>query len=442
MRSLSLRILLASLGTVLASLAAFLITFFSMIGPANERLIRHFQSQQIEDAVEALRRGGPQEAGAVLARRDQSLGATHYLTDASGRDLVSGDDRSGLLNTPRPMFGPPRLGDRIIIVEPSDDGRYRLIILAPPPLDVWAFAPYYALILAAVAFLCWLLAVGIVTPLREVAAAVDRFGRGDLTTRVPVARKDEIGQLARAFNEMAGRIETLLTAERRLLQDISHELRSPLARLNIGIELARTADDRDAAAVRLQKEIDRLTSLVGSLLEVTRVEGDPTTRRSDEVKLGDTLREVAQSCSLEAEARQCRLVVEDRSSRTLKGDSELLRRAIENVVRNAIRYAPSATDIELRTDDGPSGLVVTVRDTGAGVPDELLAKLVQPFFRAEDARDYAHNGGVGLGLSIANRAVQLHHGTLVAENAHPGLRVKLTFPEKSNNYDGRFRDVS
>ena len=428
MRSLSLRILLASLGTVFASLAAFLITFFSMIGPANERLIRHFQSQQIEDAVDALRRGGPQEAGAVLARRDQSLGATHYLTDASGRDLVSGDDRSGLLNTPRPMFGPPRLGDRIIIIEPSADGRYRLIILASPPLDVWAFAPYYALILAAIAFLCWLLAIGIVTPVREVAAAVDRFGRGDLTTRVPVVRKDEIGQLAGAFNDMAGRIETLLTAERRLLQDISHELRSPLARLNIGIELARTADDRDAAAVRLQKEVDRLTSLVGSLLEVTRVEGDPTTRRSDEVKVGHMLREVAQSCSLEAEARQCRLVVEDRSQRTLKGDPELLRRAIENVVRNAIRYAPIASDIELRTDDGPSGLVVTVRDAGAGVPDELLTKLVQPFFRAEDARDYSYSGGVGLGLSIAHRAVQLHHGTLVAENAHPGLRVKLMFP--------------
>lgn len=430
MRSLSLRILLASLGTVLASLAAFLITFFSMTGPANERLIRHFQAQQIEDAVDALQRGGPQEAGAVLARRDQSLGATHYLTDAAGRDLVTGEDRSNLLNTPRPLFGPPRLGDRFVIVEPSADGRYRLIIVASPPLDVWEFAPYYALILAAIAFLCWLLAVGIVTPVREVAAAVDRFGRGDLTTRVPVARKDEIGQLAHAFNEMAGRIETLMTAERRLLQDISHELRSPLARLNIGIELARTADDRDAAAVRLQKEVDRLTTLVGSLLEVTRVEGDPTTRRSEEVRIAETLQEVAQSCSLEAEARQCRLVVEDTSDRTVKGDPELLRRAIENVVRNAIRYAPPGTDVEVRTDVGPSGLVVTVRDSGAGVPDEFLTKLVQPFFRAEDARDYSPGGGVGLGLSIAHRAVQLHHGTLVAENAHPGLRVKLTFPDE------------
>jgi signal transduction histidine kinase len=431
MRSLSLRILLASLGTVLASLAAFLITFFSMVGPATERLIHHFQARQIEDAVDALERGGSSEAAGFLARLNRSLGATHYLTDASGRDLVSGEDRSALLNQPRPMFGPPRQDDRVIVVEPSEDGRYRLIILARPPLDVWAFAPYYALIIAAIALLCWLLAVGIVTPLRDLATAVDRFGRGDLTTRVPVARTDEIGQLARAFNVMAGRIETLLTAERRLLQDISHEIRSPLARLNIGIELARTADDRDAAAIRLQKEVDRLTSLVGSLLEVTRVEGDPTTRRSEDVKVGVILRDVVQTCSLEAEARDCRLVVNEVAVRTLRGDPELLRRAIENVVRNAIRYAPPDTDVELRTDDGPAGLVITVRDAGAGVPDESLPRLVQPFFRAEDARDYSPSSGVGLGLSIAHRAVQLHHGTLIAENAHPGLRVKLTFPDES-----------
>jgi signal transduction histidine kinase len=428
MRSLSVRILLASLGTVLASLAAFLITFRAVSGPATERLIHHFQARQIEDALEALKQGGPPAAASYLERLDRSLGAAHYLTDTTGRDVVTGEDRSGLLNTPRPWLGPPRLGDRIIVVEPSPDGRHRLIIMAPPPFNIWSFAPYFALIIAAVAVLCWVLAVGIVTPLRAVGAAVDRFGRGDLTVRVPVTRRDEIGALAKAFNHMAERIQTLLTAERRLLQDISHELRSPLARLNIAIELARTAEDRDAAAVRLQKEVDRLTDLVGALLEVTRVEGDPSTRRSEAVCVSAILQDVVQSCSLEAEARHCRLVVRGDSGRTVNGDPELLRRALENVVRNAIRYAPPGSDVELHTADGPSGVVVTVRDTGKGVPDALLARLTQPFYRVEDARD-ASSGGVGLGLSIAHRAVQLHHGTLVAENANPGLRVTLTFPD-------------
>jgi signal transduction histidine kinase len=432
MRSLLLRSLLASLVTILVSLAVFATALAVIVGPVNERLIRHFQARQIEDLEDALARGGRSEVLPLLRRLDASLGATHYLTDSRGIDVVTGEDRSPLLNAPRrAFFGPPRSGDNLVVVAPSADGRYRLIISAPPPLDAWSFVPYFVLILAAVGLLGWLLTRTIVSPLQALAGAVNRFGRGELTARVATTRSDEIGQLTRAFNEMADRIETLLTAERRLLQDISHELRSPLARLNIAIELARTAEDRDAAATRLQKEVDRLTGLVGSLLEVTRVEGDPATRRSEPVPVRDLLRQVVESCALEAEARPCRLVVDDAAGRVLLGDAELLRRALENIVRNAIRYAPPGSDVELRTEDGPDGLVVMVRDAGSGVPEELLPRLAQPFFRAEDARDYSPTGSVGLGLSIAQRAVQLHHGTLVAENAHPGLRVTVRFPDTS-----------
>ena len=431
MRTLLLRILVASLATILLSLAVFAASLAAIIGPANERLIHHFQARQIEDLVEAQARGGAPEVATLLRRLDASLGATHYLADSRGRDVVTGEDRSTLLDAPRPWFGPPRSGDNLVVVEPSADGQYRLIISAPPPLDAWSFVPYFMVILAAIGLFCWLLARTIVTPIRELAGAVDRFGRGELATRVTTTRRDEIGQLTHAFNEMADRIETLLTAERRLLQDISHELRSPLARLNIAIELARTAPDRDAAATRLQKEVNRLTELVGSLLEVTRAEGDPSLRRSEIVRVADVLRDVAQACQVEADAGSCRLVVHDTVQRTLVGDPELLRRAVENVVRNAIRYAPPHTDVELRADDGPDALTISVRDAGTGVPDELLPRLAQPFFRVEDARDYAPDGGVGLGLSIAQRAVQLHHGRLVAENAHPGLRVTLRFPVAS-----------
>ena len=142
---------------------------------------------------------------------------------------------------------------------------------------MWSFVPYYVLILAAVALLCWLLALAIVRPIRQLAGAVDRFGSGDLAIRIPARRADEVGDLARAFNRMAERIETLMTAERRLLQDISHELRSPLARLHLASELARTATDRDLAFARIQKEVDRLTTLVETLIEMTRAEGDPAT---------------------------------------------------------------------------------------------------------------------------------------------------------------------
>lgn len=183
---------------------------------------------------------------------------------------------------------------------------------------------------------------------------------------------------------MAERLETLLTAERRLLQDISHELRSPLARLNIAIELTRHADDRDAAAERLQREADRLTSLLGSLIEVTRLEGDPAAVKLQPLSAGAIVDEVVAGCTLEAGARRCRIVVRNDITRRLSGYPELLRRAVENVLRNAIRYAPRET-----------------------------------------------SGGIGLGLSIASRAVRLHHGSLVVENAHPGLRVSL-LPESAN----------
>ena len=429
MRSLLVRILLATLATVLVSVFIFGASLAAVVGPINERLIHHFQSRQIEDARDALARGGPAAAGAYLERSARGLGGTHYLTDSRGVDVVTGANRAALLNAPRPWFGPPRIGDKIVVVEPSDDRQYNLIIVATPPLDAWPFAPYFAVMLAAVGLLGWWLAMDIVRPLRAVATAVDRFGRGELDARVGTRRRDEIGHLGDAFNQMAARIETLLTAERRLLQDISHELRSPLARLNIAIELARTAPDRDAAAARLQNEVDRLTELVGSLLEVTRAEGDPSRRRSEVVQVGDVLRDVAHACQLEAEARGCRLVVHDSARRTLAGDPELLRRAVENVVRNAIRYAPPQSEVEVRAEDGAHELTISVRDTGAGVPEDLLPQLAKPFFRVEDARDYSPDGGVGLGLSIAQRAVQLHQGRLSAENAHPGLRVTLTFPD-------------
>jgi two-component system sensor histidine kinase CpxA len=284
------------------------------------------------------------------------------------------------------------------------------------------------LILAAVVCLTWLLAIGIVRPVRHVARAVNEFGRGDLSMRVRVTRNDEIGDLGHAFNDMAERLETLLTAERRLLQDISHELRSPLARLNIAIELARHAEDRDAAAVRLQREADRLTSLVGSLIEVTRMEGDPAAVKFEPLSLGTIVDEVVKGCTVEADARQCRIVVRNEITRGLIGHPELLRRAVENVLRNAIRYAPPTTDVSVEAVESPSGITITVRDHGPGVPEADIPRLTQPFFRVHEARDSA-SGGIGLGLSIASRAVRLHHGSLAVENANPGLRVSIVLPE-------------
>jgi two-component system sensor histidine kinase CpxA len=226
---------------------------------------------------------------------------------------------------------------------------------------------------------------------------------------------------------MAERIGTLLTAERRLLQDISHELRSPLARLSFAAELTRTAEDRDAAAARLRKDINRLASLVGALLEVTRLEGDPSSRLLEETPLNPLLNELAEDSRLEAEVRGCRLLFEAERDLSVQGDPELLRRALENVLRNAIRYAPQGTAIEIRLECGPDAALITIRDYGPGVPEEFLPKIFTPFFRVDASRDIA-TGGAGLGLAIAQRAVNLHHGRLSARNASPGLLVSMELP--------------
>jgi two-component system sensor histidine kinase CpxA len=294
-------------------------------------------------------------------------------------------------------------------------------------VDLKSFLPYYLLILGAVALVCWLLAVNIASPLRGLARTVDRFGAGDLGARVNSTRKDEIGELSRAFDRMAGRIGTLLTAERRLLQDVSHELRSPLARLSFAAELVRTAEDRDAAVERLKKEIQRLTGLVGALLQVTMAEGDPSSTAPERLRLDDLLMEVVDDCRLEADGQGCAIQLRAATPLTVLGDRELLRRAIENVLRNSIRYAPRESAVEVDLTAAKSTATISVRDYGPGVPEEALPKIFQPFFRVDDSRDSA-TGGMGLGLAIAMRAVGLHHGHLRARNAHPGLLVSIELP--------------
>jgi two-component system sensor histidine kinase CpxA len=226
---------------------------------------------------------------------------------------------------------------------------------------------------------------------------------------------------------MADRIETLLKAERRLLADISHELRSPLARLGVAIELARSGPDPGAALDRIQKESDRLNSLVGQLLQVTRAEGDPSSLRHQQVRLDELVQQLVDDAGIEAASRGSAVRYDTRTPVTVEGDPELLRRAVENVIRNAIRYSPrnAAVEVSLTRRDGKA--VVDVRDLGPGVPDEALPRLFDAFYRVESDRDRA-SGGIGLGLSIARRAIELHRGSIRARNAGPGLEVEMELP--------------
>ena len=447
MRSIFAKILLWSFGTLVVSLIAFVAIsrFLSDRAYRRGEPLRSPLAMQAEHARQAFEAGGRQQLAVYLEQLYTFFPDDHHLTDTTGKDVLTGEDRSSLLAQARTRPGMPGFGrGRMVMATPTADGRYRFIaVVERRPLDLWSFIPYYLLVLLAVAFLCYLLATNLATPLRVLGQTVERFGKGNLSARVNSRRQDEIGELSRAFDQMAERIQTLLTAERRLLQDISHELRSPLARLSFGVELVRTADDREGAVARLKKEIDRLTHLVGGLLQVTRVEGDPASLKQEVFSLNGLLLELAADVAIEADVRGCHLVVKEEEQITVRADHELLRRAVENILRNAIRHAPEGTAIEMKLDCQPSTVSITVRDYGPGVPEEMLSSIFKPFFRVDSSRDSA-SGGVGLGLAIAKSAIALHRGNLSAANMHPGLLVCIELPGnlKVSTEEGAVANIS
>jgi two-component system sensor histidine kinase CpxA len=388
---------------------------------------------QLEEARLAYETGGRPALEAFLEALHHVYGAVGVLTDDRGRDLLTNQDRSDLVRKARlrPLFQLLRWGDSMV-ARTADDGRYRFFLIMPSERPgSWFLAPDHLFMMGAAVLLCYWLAFHLTGPLRQLQKAVERFGRGDFSARVGSTRRDELGQLARTFDRMAGRIETLVAAERRLLADISHELRSPLARLGVAVELARSGDNLEASLNRIQKESDRLNSLVGQLLQVTRAEGDPRSLRKNPLRLDELVRQLVDESEIEAAAHGCNLRYNQSEPVMVEGDPELLRRAVENVIRNAIRYAPPQSPVEVSLARNNGKAVVHVRDRGPGVPDEALPRLFDAFYRVESDRDRS-SGGIGLGLSIARRAMELHHGTIRARNANPGLDVELEMPAASS----------
>ena len=385
---------------------------------------------QLAEARAAYEAGGRPGLEQFMQRFHSVFVGEGILLDASGHDLLTGADESGLLSQSREESRFPAVRLRgAAVARNSRDGKYWFIFVIPHArLGYWFLAPQHWWMMAAGVFLCYLLAYYLTYPVRKLQHAVERFGRGDLSARAKTRRRDELGDLGRTFDRMADRIQTLVDAERRLLLDISHELRSPLARLRVAVELARSGENREQHLDRIDKEAERLNSLVGGLLQVTRAEGDPASLRREPVRLDRLLEELVADASLEAQARGTEVRLVSAQPVTVQGDAELLRRAIENVIRNAIHHAPVATAVEASLETADGRAAVRIRDYGPGVPEEALPRIFDAFYRVETDRDRA-SGGAGLGLSIARRAVELHKGAIRARNAQPGLLVEIDLPE-------------
>jgi two-component system sensor histidine kinase CpxA len=293
-----------------------------------------------------------------------------------------------------------------------------------------------AAMLLTAGVLCYLLARYLSSPVVKLRAATQQLAAGDLSARVGAAngrRRDELADLGRDFDVMAERIQSLMNSQQRLLHDISHELRSPLARLKIALELARTGDGPEAgwALDRIEREADRLNDLIGQLLTLARLDSKPP-NRDGSVDLKRLVDEIVADADFEARSRDRAVKLVACQDCLIDGNEQLLRSAIENVVRNAASYTPVGTSVEvsLQCENGNQDerAVITVLDKGLGVPQAALSNIFHPFYRVADARD-RQSGGSGLGLSITQRAVQIHGGSVSASNIPGGgLLVEILLP--------------
>jgi two-component system, OmpR family, sensor histidine kinase CpxA len=280
--------------------------------------------------------------------------------------------------------------------------------------------------------LCLLLARHIAGPIRALQSVAGRIADGDFSVRAYPAmgsRKDELADLARDFDRMADRIQALLRKQLELLGDISHELRSPLTRLNVSLELVRRGE-RDAVE-RMQTDLHRLDTLIGQILALTRLQARGDHKTETPVNLRLIVESVAEDARFEVKEDGKSVVISRVDDCWLNGDPALLRSCIENVVRNAVHYSKPQTEVAISLDivgGDPDSARILVADHGDGVPPEALSRIFEPFYRVTEAREH-QTGGTGLGLSIAQRIAIVHGGSIRAQNRDGGgLEMEIFLP--------------
>jgi len=455
MKSLFLRIFLSFwIAQALFLVLAILVTI--ALRPARHG-IESQGPQTLAEAVNAYQSGGEHAAHDYLEELWRTQQVRAFVFDAEGHELAGHhhippwieDSRQGIPPRDNPMrhrgWMDRFLPDRIMRQAMTLDGkRYTLVVELPPgprvffgPHDIPGLGIGIAVITSGL--MCYLLAWSITSPVVRLRQAAQSLAAGDLTARTGApasGRGDELTGLMRDFDRMAERIEGLVDSQARLLKDVSHELRSPLARLSVALGLARqrATPEVEGSLNRIELEADRLNQLIQRLLTISRLESGTDGPRKTMVSLRDIVDQVAHDAEYETAGRGCHVATPSDSDDEfmVNADPDLLRSAVENAVRNATRYTAEGTTVEVLLErelaaDGEE-IVIRVLDSGPGVPDEALQKIFEPFYRLDDARNQ-RTGGAGLGLAIADRAIRLHGGQVRASNRKEGgLEVEIRIP--------------
>ncbi len=369
------------------------------------------------------------------ARKEHRIFQEKMATSLTVAKEITIKDGENIVVIGAHAFGPPPgMGGPPPGMRGPGRGKPPFFARMPPPFFGPGEIIRTVIMMLMVSVVCYLLARSLVIPIRRLQKIAQRITGGDYSARVGdgLGRAgNEIADLGRDFDVMVERTETVINSQKRLLRDISHELRSPLARLKVALEIAkkRLNGEHDSALVKIGQEADRLNVLIGHLLILSRLESGAGPTIMEEVDLAELLREVAADADFEASLCNRGVTLVAVAEASVAGARELLLRAIENIVRNAVRYTAAGTQVEivLAIHDGKA--LISICDYGPGVPEDDLAHLFEPFFRVAKARE-RQTGGVGIGLAIAMQAVKVHGGTVAVQNAsHPyGLKVTITLP--------------
>ena len=441
MRSLFWRIL-ASFWLAIALVAGLSILLGHMLNQDAWILSRHPGLHNLaQQWTERFETQGPDAAQDFLERRKRRYHIDVQVLNESGDPVVEGTfPRRAAVWEARQGRGKEQLPWRRLTVEytsPKTAETYLLIYRIPhPELDAWhrqsLIWPLSALGIALVVLTLFslLVTLSITRPLSRLRGAVHDLGQTTYqqnSLAQLASRRDEFGVLATDFNRMGARLQSLIGSQRQLLRDVSHELRSPLARLRIALALAERAgpEEREKLWPRLTRECDRLESLISEILALARVDADQAS--AEPIELNPLLATVQKDASLAAPEQRVQLNAEPDLS--IRGWPTMIERAVDNLLRNAQRFNPPEQPIELTAQRSGDHIAISVRDHGPGVAKEYLAHLGEPFFRAPGQTAAGH----GLGLAIARRAAERHGGRLLLDN-HPqgGFVATLELPLEPN----------
>lgn len=281
--------------------------------------------------------------------------------------------------------------------------------------------------------LCYGLARYISKPIIELQTASRKFADGDFSQKITEQskrRNDELGDLAKDFSNMAERIESGIQSQKRLFNDISHELRSPLARMQVSLELLqmKASDNEKSLINRLEKDLNRMNALISELLQFSKLENQEIGRATEDIMLADCLRNVCADAEFEGKTVHKGVILHIKENCSIKGVPALIERAFENVIRNGLRYTAENTAVEVTLQKKENEAIVTIADRGPGVPEAEIEKIFAPFYCVNLDRN-PQKGSIGLGLSIAQRAIRLHNGTIsMANRPDGGLEATIKLP--------------